>query len=49
MDQLKGMLSEIDESISAVKKGQKKRALLREQINVRKKVFKEGIDIYHSL
>ena len=40
------MLSEIDEeSISAAKKGQKKRALLREQINVRKKVFKEGVNI----
>ena len=46
MDELKGMLSEIDEeSISAVKKGQKKRASLREQMNVRKKVFKEGINI----
>lgn len=46
MDELKGALSEIDEEdISAAKKGQKKRALLREQINVRKKVFKEVINI----
>ena len=41
MDELKGTLSEIDEeSISVVKKGRNKRALLREQINIRKKVFK---------
>lgn len=46
VDELKGMLSEIDEeSISAKKKGQKKRALLREQINIRKKVFGESINI----
>ena len=46
MDELKGTLSEIDEeSISVVKKGRKKRALLREQINIRKKVFKEAINI----
>lgn len=46
MDELKCALSEIDqENISTVKKGQKKRALLREQINVRKKVFKEVVNI----
>jgi hypothetical protein len=46
VDELKGALSEIDEeNVSAVKKGQKKRALLREQINVRKKVLKEVISI----
>ena len=46
MDELKGVLSEIDEeSISAAKKRQKTCALLREQINVRKKVFQERINI----
>ena len=46
VDELKGALSEIDEeSISAAKKAQKKRVLLREQINVRKKVFQESINI----
>ena len=46
MHELKGVLSEIDEeSISAAKKRQKKLALLREQINVRKKVFQQSINI----
>ena len=46
MDELKDALSEIDEqSISASKKAQKKRVLLREQINVRKKVCQESINI----
>ena len=46
MHELKGVLSEIDEeSVSAAKKRQKKLALLREQINVRKKVFQQSINI----
>ena len=46
VNELKDVLSEIDEeSISEAKKGQKKRVLLREQINVRKKVLKESINI----
>lgn len=50
VDELKGALSEIDEeNISAAKKGQQKRALLREQINVRKKVFKQSINIPFSV
>ncbi len=48
-DELKGALLEIDEeSITAAKKAQKKRVLLREQINVRKKVFEDSINIPFS-
>ncbi len=46
VDELKGILSEIDgEIISTAKKAQKKCTLLREQINIRKKVFQESINI----
>lgn len=46
VDELKGILSEIDgDIISTAKKAQKKRTLIREQINIRKKVFQESINI----
>ena len=46
VDELKDALSEIDEQgISASKKAQMKRALLREQVSVRKKVCQESINI----
>ena len=49
IDELKDALSEIDEqSISATKKAQQKRVLLKEQINVRKKVYQESINIPFS-
>ena len=44
--ELKASLSEIDEqSISTSKKAQKKRIILKEQINARKKVCKESVNI----
>ena len=46
VEELKSVLSEIDEeSISTAKKGQKKRALLKEQIKIRKTVYRESINI----
>ena len=46
VEELTSVLSEIDEeSISTAKKGQKKRALLKEQITIRKTVYQESINI----
>lgn len=45
-EELKKALSEIDElPVSVKKKSESKRALLREQINIRKKVLKQNINI----
>ena len=46
-DELKEVLSEIDEEGkgTAAKRGQKKRALIREHISIRKKVLQENINI----
>ncbi len=44
--ELKSTLSEIDdEAISAKKKAEKKRAVIREQINIRKKVLKQSVKV----
>ncbi len=46
VEELKSVLSEIEEgSISIVKKRQKKRALVKEQIKIRKTVYRESINI----
>ena len=46
VEELTSVLLEIDEeSISTAKKGQKKRALLKEQIKIRKTVYRESINI----
>ena len=46
MEVLKSVLSEIEEeSISTAKKGQKKRALLKEQIKIRKTVYQGSINV----
>lgn len=46
VEELTSVLSEIDEeSISTAKKGQKKRAPLKEQIKIRKTVYQESINI----
>ena len=43
---LRRVLAEIDdESISNTKKGQKKRTVIREQVNIRKKVLQQNISI----
>ena len=45
-DELKTTLSEIEEeSISNTKKMQKKLAVIREQMNIRKKVFRQKINV----
>ena len=46
VEELKGVLSEIDEeSISTAKKGQKKRTLIKGQLKIRKTVYQESIYI----
>lgn len=46
VEELTSVLSEIDEeSISTAKKGQKKCALLKEQIRIRKTVYRESVNV----
>ena len=48
-DEMKTVLSDIEgENTSCVKKAQKKRQIIKEQINIRKKVFNEKINVPFS-